>query len=211
MPQAPRYRGALCTWAAACARAVGSFVGGSGVARGCPGAGHSQSASPEPASTGQPHAGPSHVHLQDRERQGNSQRSVRSSGWRRHWKWMSPRWCGMRAAVARRRWRRSWPIRSWPRLPLCCRVWTRCRRRCSTEPCGTRPRASAAPRNRPIRRARSAAGWLGNLSLVPDVFQRCGQPVARLIQPEAGPSWQRNTADHTPSCLLDFGVLNAFG
>ena len=191
--------------------AAGSFVGGSRVARGCPGAGHPQSAPPEPASTGQPHAGPSHVHLQNRERQGNSHaRFARAPGGRTGSGCVAS-WYGMRAAVARRRWRRSWPIRSWPRLPLCCRVWTRCRGRCSTEPCGTRPRVSAAPRDRP-RRARSAARWLGNLSPLRCV-SRARLPTGwrGSIEAQAGPARQRDTADDTPAGFLDFAVLNALG
>ena len=32
------------------------------------------------------------------------------------WKWTCASWCAMRAAAATKRWRRSWPIRSWPKI-----------------------------------------------------------------------------------------------
>ena len=50
-----------------------------------------------------------------------------------------------RAAAAKRRWPPSSPIRSWPRLPRCCRIWSRCSGRCSMAPCATPPPAAAAP------------------------------------------------------------------
>ena len=34
---------------------------------------------------------------------------------------------------------RSWPIRFWPRLPRCCRSWTRCIGLCSLAQCATWP------------------------------------------------------------------------
>ena len=165
MPQAPRYRGACALGPQLVTSPAGRGLGRGRSAGGRAGARDSPCAPPEPAPAGRPDAGAAHLHLQDRERQGDSDAGFAGAAGRRARSGCEPAGARLRAAVATKKSRRFWPIRSWPRLPRCCRIWTRCSARCFTGRCATWPRAGAAPPRVICSAGRSQQpAWLSRLT-----------------------------------------------
>ncbi len=201
VPQAPRYRGASAFGSATGDEPARAGIGRGRIAGGRTGAGDAPRAPPEPAPTGGAHAGAAHLHLQNRKRQGDSHAGLAGAAGHGARRGNAPTGARFPQPPRRRSGSDSEPIRSWPRLPLCCRIWTRCTGRCSTARCGIRPWAAGAPRRALLPTLAHGAGvsrgalprsggrrWgsCGLCFTVREAPGHCGTPAQRC----AGPALQ---------------------